>query len=144
MTTPATLYDEMGGGPVVVAVAHAWHERVVDDEVVGHAFAHGFRADHTERLAAYWAEVLGGPATYSASMGEETEVVRMHSGNGEHDEMDRRAVAAFALALADAGVPVHLHERLVTWFREANEHVNHRWPTPAQVPEGLPMPVVST
>jgi hypothetical protein len=27
--------------------------------------------------------------------GDETTVVKMHSGNGEHDEMDRRAIARF-------------------------------------------------
>ena len=31
------------------------------DEVVSHAFSHGFHPQHTERLAAYWAEALGGP-----------------------------------------------------------------------------------
>lgn len=86
--------------------------------------------------------MLGGPASYSAGMGDETHVVRLHSGNGEHDEMDRRAVAAFAAALADAGVPGELHERLTAWFDAANRHVNHRWASPDDVPEGLPMPVV--
>ncbi len=100
-----SLYDEMGGAAAVLAVAHHWHERVLADPVVSHAFEHGFREDHTERLAAYWAEVLGGPAAYSAAMGTESDVVRMHTGNGPHDDMDRRAVAAFAAALADAGVP---------------------------------------
>lgn len=137
-----SLYDAMGGGPAVLAVAHAWHERVLADPVVRHAFEHGYRADHTERLAAYWAEVLGGPAAYSSGMGDETRVVRMHSGNGEHDEMDRRAVAAFAAALGDAGVPEQLHERLTAWFEAANRHVNHRWARPEDVPEGLAMPVV--
>jgi hemoglobin len=31
-------------------------------------------------------------------------VVRLHSGNGEHEEMDRRAIAAFDAALVDAGL----------------------------------------
>ena len=31
-------------------------------------------------------------------------VVRMHSGNGEHTEMDRRAIACFDQALVDAGL----------------------------------------
>jgi hemoglobin len=43
----------------------------------------------------YWAEALGGPGAYSDSYGDETSVARMHSGNGEHDEMDRRAIAYF-------------------------------------------------
>jgi len=79
--------------------------RVLADPVVSHAFSHGFRDDHTERLAAYWAEVLGGPTTYSQTMGDESHVVRLHTGNGPHDEMDARAVDCFAAALDDAGPP---------------------------------------
>ena len=75
------------------------------DEVVGHAFApHGFHPQHVERLAAYWTEALGGPSLYSELYGNETAVVRIHSGNGVHDEMDRRAIACFDQALADAGL----------------------------------------
>ena len=39
-----------------------------------------------------------------AQLGPDSALARMHSGNGEHDEMDRRAVACFTLALDDAGV----------------------------------------
>jgi hemoglobin len=74
------------------------------DEVVSHAFSHGFHPQHTERLAAYWAEALGGPPDYSEAFGDETSVVKIHSGNGPHEEMDRRAVACFDLALEDAGL----------------------------------------
>ncbi|MDX6374048.1 MAG: hemoglobin [Nocardioidaceae bacterium] len=137
-----TLYDAIGGGEAVLAVAHAWHERVLADPVVSHAFSHGFRDDHTERLAAYWAEVLGGPATYSKTMGDEALVVRLHTGNGPHDEMDRRAVDCFADALRDVGVPDAHHEVLVGWFRDANQYVNHQFASPDVVPEGLSMPVV--
>lgn len=73
------------------------------DEVVSHAFCHGFHPRHTERLAAYWAEALGGPPLYSDAYGDETSVVRIHSGNGEHEEMDRLAIACFDQALVDAG-----------------------------------------
>src|SRR6516225_4305064 len=66
---------------------------VMADEVVSYAFSHGFHPQHVERLAAYWAEALGGPSAYSDSYGDETTVVKMHSGNGEHHEMDRRAIA---------------------------------------------------
>jgi hemoglobin len=139
----AKLYDEIGGAETVLALAHAWHERVLADPVVEHAFSHGFREDHTERLAAYWAEVLGGPATYSRTMGDESGVVRMHTGNGPHDDMDRRAVDCFAAALGDAGVPERLHAVLVDWFRDANTYVNHHFASPDAVPDGLPMPVVT-
>lgn len=138
----ANLYDAIGGSEGAAAVAHHWHERVLADPVVSHAFHHGFREDHTERLAAYWAEVLGGPPLFSETMGTQAEVVRMHSGNGPHDDMDERAVAAFASALVAAGVPSEHHEALVDWFRDANAYVNHRFATPDDVPDGLAMPVV--
>jgi hemoglobin len=40
------------------------------DELVSHAFSHGFHPDHSERLAAYRAEALGGPTTFSAAYGD--------------------------------------------------------------------------
>ena len=86
----------------MMRLAHAWHTRVLEDEVVSHAFSHGYHPQHTERLAAYWAEALGGPTTYSDQYGSETSVVRTHSGNGLHEEMDQRAIACFDQALHDA------------------------------------------
>ena len=77
------------------------------DELVSHAFSHGLHPDHCERLAAYWAEALGGPSRFSAAYGDETSLVRMHSGHGIHEEMDRRAIACFDDALADVGVRYH-------------------------------------
>jgi len=99
-----TLYDVAGGMDGMRRLAHAWHERVLADAVVSHAFSHGFHPEHTERLAAYWAEALGGPSAYSGAYGDEAQVVRMHSGNGEHHDMDERAIACFDQALADVGL----------------------------------------
>ena len=96
-----TVYDAAGAADGLLRLAHAWHERVMADEVVSHAFSHGFHPEHSARLAAYWAEALGGPTTFTEAYGDETSVVRMHSGNGGHEEMDRRAIACFDLALTD-------------------------------------------
>src|ERR671937_715398 len=99
-----SVFDAVGGSAGLLRLAEAWHARVLEDEVVSHAFSHGYRSNHTERLAAYWAEALGGPTTYSDTCGDETSVVRIHSGNGPHQEMDRRAIACFDQALADVGL----------------------------------------
>ena len=99
-----TVCDAAGGPDGLLALARAWHARVMADEVVTHAFSHGFHPQHTERLAAYWAEALGGPSTYSQSYGDETSVVRLHSGNGPHEEMDQRAIDCFDAALVDRGL----------------------------------------
>src|SRR5438128_1186433 len=99
-----TVYEAAGGEAGMLRLAAAWHQRVLADEVVAHAFSHGFHPEHTERLAAYWAEALGGPAAFSGAYGDESAVVRMHSGNGPHEEMDRRAIACFDAALVDVGL----------------------------------------
>jgi hemoglobin len=138
-----TLYEAVGGMDGLLALAHAWHERVLADEVVSHAFSHGFHPDHTERLAAYWAEALGGPPTYSDAYGTETMVVRMHSGNGEHDEMDRRAIDCFDAALGDVGLADDERVRPVLhdYFAWATRSTMGRYHDSADdVPDGLTIP----
>jgi len=138
-----SLYDAMGGADAVLRLAHAWHERVLSDEVVSHAFSHGYRDDHTERLAAYWGEQLGGPASFTEGLGgDHSTVLRMHSGNGEHHEMDRRAEACFAQALDDADIPdsPELRRTLVAWFRWGIEVMDSHPDTSDDVPDDLPLP----
>src|ERR1051325_9246769 len=90
-----TVYEAAGGRDGMQRLAHAWHTRVLEDEVVSHAFSHGFQPDPTERLAAYWEGAVGGPTMYSDQYGDEPSVVRIHSGNGRHEEMYQRAIACF-------------------------------------------------
>jgi hemoglobin len=137
------VYEAAGGDEGMVRLAEAWHARVMADEVVGHAFSHGFHPQHTERLAAYWAEALGGPTTYSDTYGDETSVVRTHSGNGRHDEMDERAIACFDQALDDTGLSEHepLRRVLHSYFAWATTTTMARYPASADdVPDGLGIP----
>jgi hemoglobin len=138
-----TVFEAAGGIEGLSRLASAWHCRVLADDVVAHAFSHGFRPNHVERLAAYLAEALGGPATYSRSYGSETTVVRMHSGNGEHDEMDRRAIACFDQALTDAGLAGNnaLRQVLHDYFAWVTTTTMSRYPKSADdVPKGLSIP----
>ena len=123
-------------------MACAWHRRVMADEVVGHAFSHGFHPQHVDRLAAYWAEALGGPSMYSDSYGDETTVVKMHSGNGEHKEMDQRAIACFDQALVDVGLADDpLRQLLHDYFAWATTTTMSRYHQSADdVPNGLCIP----
>lgn len=138
-----TVYDAAGGDAGLRRLAGAWHARVLADEVVSHAFSHGYHPDHTERLAAYWAEALGGPATYSRDYGDETSVVRIHSGNGPHEEMDRRAIACFDQALLDSGIgpDERLIQVLHDYFAWATTTTMSRYHRSADdVPEGMRIP----
>ena len=137
-----SVYEAAGGDEGLIHLAEAWHARVTADEVVSHAFSHGFHPLHGRRLAAYWAEALGGPHTYSERYGDETAVVRMHSGNGPHEEMDRRAIACFDQALEDIGLTdERLRQVLHDYFAWATTTTMSAYHDSANdVPEGLNIP----
>ena len=138
-----SVYEAAGGDNGLLRLADAWHARVMADEVVSHAFSHGFHPEHTERLAAYWTEALGGPTTFSSRYGDETSVVRIHSGNGPHEEMDRRAIECFDQALEDVGVgrDDRLRQVLHDYFAWATTITMSRYHRSADdVPDGLRIP----
>ena len=138
-----SVFEAAGGSEGLRRLAEAWHSRVMADEVVSHAFSHGFHPQHSERLAAYWAEALGGPAIYSEAYGDETSVVRIHGGNGPHEEMDRRAIACFDQALEDAGLDAAepLRQVLHDYFAWATTTTMARYHESADdVPEGMTIP----
>jgi hemoglobin len=138
-----TVYEAMGGADGVLRLAGAWHARVMTDALVSHAFSHGYHPEHTERLAAYWAEALGGQTRYSEAYGDETSVARMHSGNGPHEAMDRRAIACFDEALVDVGLAENdqLRRVLHDYFAWATTTTMSRYHRSADdVPDGLRLP----
>lgn len=139
----SSVYDAAGGYEGLLRLSRAWHERALADEVVAHAFSRGFRADHSERLAAYWAEALGGPPMYTGGYGDESFVVREHSGNGEHDEMNQRAISTFDLALHDVGIARddQLWQTLHDYWAWATTTTMYRYHQSADdVPAGLALP----
>lgn len=80
---------------------------------------------------------------YSQSYGDETAVLRMHSGNGVHEEMDRRAQACFQQALDDVGFSDEQPVRaaLEACFAWATTQSVNRYPVSADdVPTGKPIP----
>ena len=138
-----SVYEAVGGHDGVRRLADAWHQRVMADEVVAHAFHHGFHPEHTERLAAYWEQALGGPTTYTDAYGDETFVERIHAGQGEHDDMDQRAIACFDVALDDIGVDraEPLWQVLHDYFAWATTTTMAEYPDSADdVPAGLAIP----
>jgi len=101
-----TLYEYAGGAPAFLALAAAHHARCLADAELNHPFSHPDQhPQHVERLAAYWAEVMGGPPAYSSACGDHSFVLRMHAGNGDMSDLGRRFVDCFVHAADDAGLP---------------------------------------
>ena len=138
-----TLFEFAGGEPAFLALATAHHARCLQDPELNHPFSHpGQHPQHVERLAAYWAEVMGGPPRYSQSCGDHSAVLGMHAGNGDMSDLGRRFVDCFVRAVADAGLPDDLEFRaaLRAYMQWAVEEVLSYSPAVAAVPTGLAMP----
>ena len=125
----------------MLALAHAWHRRCLDDPVVSHPFSHGeLHPAHVERLAAYWSEALGGPSVYTDTMGDHVDVMRMHAGNGPHPDLDARAIELFVLAMADVGIPEQARPALAAYFREMITRMSRYPASPEDVPADVAFP----
>jgi hemoglobin len=101
-----SLYEFAGGESAFLALAAAHHARCLADPELNHPFSRPDQhPQHVERLAAYWAQALGGPPTYSGSCGSHAGVVHLHCGNGDLTDLNRRFLACFVAAMDDVGMP---------------------------------------
>lgn len=138
-----TLFEFAGGDPAFLALATAHHARCLADPELNHPFSHpGQHPQHVERLAAYWAEVMGGPRRYSESCGDHSGVLDIHGGNGDMSDLGRRFVDCFAGAADDAGLPddPEFRAALRAYMEWAVAEVLVYGPPGSAVPPGLPMP----
>lgn len=136
-----TVYDAAGGAEGMLALARSWHERCLADAEAAHPFEHGGHPQHLERLAAYWGEALGGPAAYSASMGDESVVLRMHACNGPHPSLDAAALACFDAALTDVGITTDpVRGVLHAYFADGIDRMSEHPDSADDIPDGLTVP----
>jgi hemoglobin len=138
-----TLFEFAGGEPAFLVLAAAHHTRCLEDPELNHPFSHTDQnPQHVERLAAYWAEVLGGPPTFSQSCGDQSGVLHMHSGNGDMSDLGQRFVSCFVAALDDAGLPSDPEFRAAmhAYMEWAVDDVLVYSPENAEVPSGVAMP----
>jgi hemoglobin len=74
-------------------------------------------------------------------MGDETGVLRLHAGNGEHLEMDRLAVACFDVALTDVGISEDpLRAVLHDYFEWSTTRMAEHPDSPDTVPDRVSLP----
>ena len=138
-----TLYEFAGGEPAFLALATAHHARCLADPELNHPFSHPDRhPQHVERLAAYWAEVMGGPPGYTVACGDHSSVLQMHAGNGDLSDLGRRFVACFVAAADDAGLPQDPEFRaaLRAYMTWAVDEILGYGPPGTIVPDALTLP----
>ena len=138
-----TLYEFAGGDDAFLALATAHHARCLADPELNHPFSKlDQHPQHVERLAWYWAEVMGGPPRFSAECSDHSAMLRMHAGNGDMSDLGRRFVACFVQAADDAGLPddAEFRTALRSYMEWAVAQVVSYSPAGSTVPAGLPVP----
>jgi hemoglobin len=138
-----TLFDFAGGEPAFLALATAHHARCLADPELNHPFSHGdLHPQHVQRLAAYWAEVMGGPPRYSTLPADQAFLLHLHSGNGDMGDLGQRFLECFVAAADDAGLPddPEFRAALRAYMTWAVDDVLAYSAEGSVVPPGVPMP----
>jgi hemoglobin len=94
-----SLYEWIGGLPALNRLTRRFYERVRDDPTLAPIFAE-MSVEHPKHVAAFIAEVFGGPAEYSTSRGGHRHMVQRHLSRHLTQEQ-RRAWVALLLDTAD-------------------------------------------
>jgi hemoglobin len=133
-----SVYDSVGGDVTFAAIADALHARCLADPVLNHPFSHADgNPEHLPRLAAYLAEVFGGPPS---GLGQ-SEVLALHA----HQEMDHdlgdRFFACFLGALDEVGIlEGRVRETMSDYMAWAVQDVLAYDEPDSVVPSGLAVP----
>jgi hemoglobin len=102
--TVPTLYEWMGGMPAIERLIDELYRRVPNDPVLAPVFVH-MGVEHVKHVAAFVAEVFGGPKAYSQHLGGHANMIRHHLGRSLGEEQRKRWMQLL-LECADAlGVP---------------------------------------
>ncbi len=104
MPTTPTLYEWAGGAPALERLFTRFYERVPDDELLAPVFA-SMDPAHAAHVAAFVAEVFGGPAVYSESHGGHAHMIRKHLGRALDEAKRRRWIALLQDVADEVGLP---------------------------------------
>jgi hemoglobin len=95
-----TLYAWMGGLPALERLFETFYARVPEDPLLAPVFA-GMSPAHAKHVAAFVAEVFGGPKTYSEQLGGHAHMIAKHIGRALTEEQRKRWITML-LECADA------------------------------------------
>ncbi len=139
---PSSLYDWAGGQPAFDRLIDAFYDRVEADDLLAPFFPGGVTAEHRQHVAAWWAEVFGGPARYSEELGGYERMLARHRGLGITPEQRFRFASLMSLAADDAGLPddPEFRAALVGYLEWGTRLAMHNSEPGAEVVEHAPVP----
>jgi truncated hemoglobin YjbI len=100
-----TLYEWAGGLPALHRMTRLFYEKYVpEDPLLSSVFAN-MKPDHPKRVATWFAEVFGGPMTYTERYGGYDWMVSQHMGRALTEEQRARWAQLISRCADEAGLP---------------------------------------
>jgi hemoglobin len=99
-----TLFEWAGGMPTLERLTTRFYERVAQDPLLAPIFAK-MGPDHPKHVAHFLAEVLRGPATYTAERGGHATMLSRHLGRGLTQTQRARWVALLLESADEIALP---------------------------------------
>ena len=105
MDDTPSLVAWAGGPEAFRRLIDAFYDRVERDDLLAPFFPGGVSEEHRAHVTAWWVEVFGGPATYTAELGGYRRMLDHHRGLGITAEQRLRFATLMSRAADDAGLP---------------------------------------
>jgi CDGSH-type Zn-finger protein/truncated hemoglobin YjbI len=137
-----TVFEWMGGLPALTRMTRLFYEKhIPQDPLLAQLFG-SMSAEHPQKVAAWLAEVFGGPKTYSEQYGGYERMLSQHIGKQITEEHRTRWVAALLQAADDAGVPNDAEFRSVfqSYIEWGSRLAVENSQTESRPPPHMPMP----
>jgi hemoglobin len=99
------LYEWAGGMIPLRRMIDCFYDRVEADDILAGFFPGAVSVRHRAHVAAWWAEVLGGPETYTEQHGGYEAMLRHHLRLAITPAQRHRFAATMSLAADDADLP---------------------------------------
>src|SRR5690348_8353972 len=103
MSTP-TLFEWLGGASRLQQLVDVFYRRVADDALLAPVFRN-MSPEHARHVAAFVAEVFGGPKTYSEQHGGHPAMIRKHLGRALTEPQRRRWMDLLLSCADEVGMP---------------------------------------
>ena len=100
-----TLFEWAGGTNAIRRLMDAFYDRVEHDDLLSPYFPGGVSEEHRDHVAAWWSEVFGGPARYTAELGGYEGMLAHHRNLAITADERVRFASLMSLAADDANLP---------------------------------------
>lgn len=105
MAETPSIYEWIGGGQAIGRWLDCFYDAVESDELLAPVFGGKVTREHREGVTAWWSEVMGGPAAYTADHGGYAHMMSKHRGLSITDAQRLRFVTLLSEAADEAQLP---------------------------------------